>query len=148
MGAFCGYSGRSVCFKSLNFAGSSKWLIMYPSISTSKLTLGGVLARLRQIHQPDNKALSHALQMSYTTYLKVERDQRELSFLMALRICQFYKIDIHEFVSMLSDEELGRAELSISNALEKRERKKAEQLKAKVIDIKTEQAVHPSLLQP
>ena len=121
---------------------------MYPSISNSKLTLGQVLARLRQIHQPEQKALAQALQMSFTTYLKVERDQRELSFLMALRICQFYKVDLHEFVSMLSDEELARAELSISNALEKRERKKAEQLKAKVIDIKTEQPVHPSLLQP
>lgn len=119
---------------------------MYPSISNSKLTLGQVLARLRQIHQPENKALAQALQMSYTTYLKVERDQRELSFLMALRICQFYKVDLHEFVSMLSDEELARAELSISSALIKRERKKAQQLKAKVIDIKTEQAVHPSLL--
>jgi transcriptional regulator with XRE-family HTH domain len=119
---------------------------MYPSISNQKLTLGQVLARLRQIHQPEQKTLAQALQMSYTTYLKVERDQRELSFLMALRICQFYKIDLHEFVSMLSDEELSRAELSISNALEKRERKKAERLKAKVIDIKTEQAVHPSLL--
>jgi len=65
---------------------------------------------------------------------------------MALRICQFYKIDLHEFVSMLSDEELDRSELSISRALEKRERKKAERVKAKVIDMKTEQPVHPSLL--
>ena len=119
---------------------------MYPSISDSKLTLGELLARLRQIHQPDQKALANALQMSYTTYLKTERGQRELSFLMALRICQFYKMDLHEFVSMLSDEELGRSELSISNALEKRERKKAEALKAKVIDIRTEKAVHPSML--
>ncbi|MEO6001344.1 MAG: hypothetical protein ABIN89_31120 [Chitinophagaceae bacterium] len=47
---------------------------------------------------------------------------------------------------MLSDEELQRSELSISKALEKRERKQAERLKAKVIDIRTEQAVHPSLL--
>lgn len=56
---------------------------------------------------------------------------------MALRICQFYELDLYEFVSMLSDEELGRSELLISKALEKRERKKAERLKAKVIDIKT-----------
>ncbi len=119
---------------------------MYPSISDAKLTLGQLLTRLRQIHQPDQKALAKALQMSYTTYLKTERGQRELSFLMALRICQFYKMDLHEFVSMLSDEELGRNELSIIKALEKRERKKAEVLKAKVIDIKTEQSVHPSLL--
>ena len=119
---------------------------MYPSFSDAKLTLPQLLARLRHIYQPDHKALAEALQMSYTTYLKTERGQRELSFLMALRICQFYKLDLHEFVSMLSDEELGRNELPIIKALEKRERKKAELLKAKVIDIKTEQAVHPSLL--
>jgi len=119
---------------------------MYPSISDAKLTLGQILARLRHLHQPEQKVLAQALQMSYTTYLKIERDQRELSFLMALRICQFYQLDLHEFVSMLSDEELGRSELSISKALEKRERKKAEALKPTIIDIKTAQAVHPSLL--
>jgi len=79
--------------------------------------------------------------MSYTTYLKTERGQRELSFLMALRICQFYKMDLHEFISMLSDQELGRNELPIIKALEKRERKKAAVSKAKVIDIKTQQVV-------
>ena len=118
-----------------------KYLAMYPSISEAKLTLSQLLARLRQIHQPDHKALAEALQMSYTTYLKTERGHRELSFLMALRICQFYKMDLHEFISMLSDEELGRNELSIIKAQEKRERKKAEALKARVIDIKTEKSV-------
>jgi transcriptional regulator with XRE-family HTH domain len=111
--------------------------LMYPSISDTKLSLSQLLARLRYIHQPGHKALAEALQMSYTTYLKTERGRRELSFLMALRICQFYKMDLHEFISMLSDEELGRNELSIMKALEKRERKKAEALKAKVIDIQT-----------
>jgi transcriptional regulator with XRE-family HTH domain len=119
---------------------------MYPSISETKLTVSQLLAQLRHIHQPDHKALAETLQMSYTTYLKAERGHRELSFLMALRICQFYKMDLHEFIAMLGDEELGRNELSILRAKEKRERKKAELLKAKVIDIKTEQAVHPSLL--
>lgn len=119
---------------------------MYPSVSNAKFTLGELLARLRHIHQPDNKALAAALQMSYTTYLKTERGQRELSFLMALRICQFYKMDLHEFIAMLSDEELGRNDLSISKQKEKIERKKAEALKAKVIDIKTEQAISSARL--
>lgn len=120
--------------------------LLYPSVTDSKFTLGQLLAHLRLVHQPEPKALANALQMSYTTYLKTERGQRELSFLMALRICQFYKMDLHDFVSMLADEELGRSELSITKAKEKIQRKKAEALKAKVIDIKTEQAVHPSLL--
>lgn len=105
-------------------------------MSNTTFTIGGALAHLRQVHQPDQKMLAQALQMSHTTYLKVERDQREMSFLMALRICQFYKIDLHEFVAMLSDEELDRTEISITKAQEKTERKKAEQLEAKVIDIK------------
>jgi len=53
--------------------------------------------------------LSKALHTSYTTYLKTERDQRELSFLMALKICKFYKIDIHDFVVILSEKiEVGQ----------------------------------------
>lgn len=114
---------------------------MYPSISEAKLTLGQLLARLRYIHQPDHRALADALQMSHTTYLKTERGKRELSFLMALRICQFYKMDLHEFISMLSEEELARNELSIIKAFEKRERKKAQASTAKVVDIKTQRVV-------
>lgn len=52
-------------------------------------------------------------------------------------------MDLQEFVSMLSDDELARNEQSIIKALEKRERKEAELLIVKLIDIKTEQAVHP-----
>jgi transcriptional regulator with XRE-family HTH domain len=119
---------------------------LYPSIADTKYTLSQLLTHLRYKHQPAPKALADALKMSYTTYLKTERGNRELSFLMALRICQFYKMDLYDFISMISDEELGRSELSITKAKEKIERKKAEAAKAKVIDIKSEQAVHPSLL--
>lgn len=114
---------------------------MYPSISDTNLTLSQLLARLRKIFQPDHKALAEALQMSYTTYLKTERGKRELSFLMALRICRFYQLDLHEFISMLSNDELGRNDLSVIRDHEKKERKKAELAKAKIIDIKTEQVV-------
>ena len=110
---------------------------MYPSILDTKLTLGQLLAHLRQMYQPDHKALAEAIQMSYTTYLKTERGNRELSFLMALRLCKFYKLDLHEFISCLSDEELGRNDLSVTRVQQQRERKKAEAKKAKVIDIKT-----------
>ncbi|HEX8608253.1 MAG TPA: helix-turn-helix transcriptional regulator [Pedobacter sp.] len=115
--------------------------VMYPSPSDSKFTVAQLLARLRLIYKPDNKALAEALRVSYTTYLNTERGYRELSFLMALRICQFYKLDLHDFISMLSDEELRRPDVSIIKAHEKIERKKAEAIKAKVIDIKTEQVV-------
>jgi hypothetical protein len=48
-----------------------------------------------------------------STYLKVEREERELSLLMALRVCNFYQLDLHEFISMLSDEELQRQDYSV-----------------------------------
>jgi transcriptional regulator with XRE-family HTH domain len=111
---------------------------MYPSISDSRLTVGQALARLMQQHGPDKPSLYKALQTSSSTYLKIERDQRELSLLMALRVCQFYKLDLHEFVSMLSDEELRRQDYAVIRVQQQRERKKAEAAKAKVIDIKTE----------
>jgi len=119
---------------------------MQSSISPPTGTIAALLTRLRTIHQPTPKALAEAVGMSYTTYLKTERGQRELSFLMALRICKFYKMDIHDFVSELSDAELGRSELSIEKQHQKMERKKAAALKAKVVDLITRQSVHPSLL--
>lgn len=119
---------------------------MYPSLTERKFTVAQLLAHLRQVHHPDQKALAAALHTSYTTYLKTERGKRELSFIMALKICQFYKMDLHEFISMLSDEELQRYDFSVLKAREKRERMKAEALKAKVIDIKTEQVVPSSRL--
>jgi hypothetical protein len=114
---------------------------MYSSISDSKFTVGQVLARLMQQFRPDKPSLYKALQTSSSTYLKIERDQRELSFIMALRVCQFYQLDLHEFVSMLSDEELRRQDYSVIRVKQQRERKKAEAAKAKVIDIKTEERI-------
>jgi DNA-binding XRE family transcriptional regulator len=110
---------------------------MYSFSSPNKLTVGQTLAKLRDIYRPDNNELADALHMSYTTYLKTERDQRELSFLMALKICRFYKLDIHDFISMLSDEELERKDKSVIRVQQQRERKKMEAEKAKVIDINT-----------
>lgn len=110
--------------------------VMYPSISIQSCTVGQVLARLREQRKPSNTELYKALKASSSTYLKIERDQRDLSFVMALRLCQFYQLDLHEFISMLSDEELSRQDFSVSKALEKRERKKAEATQAKVIAMK------------
>jgi transcriptional regulator with XRE-family HTH domain len=113
---------------------------MLSFVPGSKLTVGQVLARLRR-SCPLCSDLYKALNTSAATYLKVERGERELSFLMALRICEFYKLDLHEFISMLSDEELGRQDYSVIRVQQQRERKKMEASKAKVIDIKTEEVV-------
>ncbi|GAC1425660.1 MAG: hypothetical protein NVS1B13_06840 [Flavisolibacter sp.] len=111
---------------------------MHPAHLDSKFTVGQLLARLKQIYQPNSNDLYKALHTSSSTYLKIERDQRELSFLMALRLCKFYKLDLHEFISMLSDEELARQDFSVIRVHQQRERKKAAAAKARVIDIKTE----------
>ena len=119
---------------------------MQSSIPPAQGSIAALLTRLRSIHQPSPKNLALAVGMSYTTYLKTERGQRELSFLMALRICTFYKMDIHDFIALLSDAELDRSELSIQKQQQKTERKKAAALKAKVVDLKSRQPVHPSLI--
>jgi transcriptional regulator with XRE-family HTH domain len=108
---------------------------MYPSISDQRGTVGQVLARLMEQYKPSKPELYKALKTSNSTYLKIERDQRDLSLVMALRVCRFYQLDLHKFISMLSEEELSRQDFSVSKALEKRERKKAEAALAKVIDI-------------
>jgi hypothetical protein len=90
-----------------------------------KLTVGQVLFRLRQLYRPDTKALSFALKTSYATYRKIERDQRDLSFIMALRLCQFYDMDIHEFISMLADHELDRPDISSLKDIMRKEKKRS-----------------------
>ena len=120
---------------------------MLSSISGSKLTVGQLLAKLRQASPSKGSDLYAALNTTSSTYIKIERDQRDLSFLMALRLCQFYQLDLYEFISMLSDEELARKDLSGIKALMHRERRKAEALKAKVIDIKSEKAIPEVFLE-
>ena len=68
------------------------------AISQQKLTVSQAVARLRQIYQPGSRDLTRALGTSSTTYLKIERGQRDLSFLMALKLCRFYNLDLHDFI--------------------------------------------------
>lgn len=114
---------------------------MNMSISGSGLTIGQLLYKLRMAYRGKSSDLYTFLRTSSSTYLKVERDERELSFLMALRICQFYKLDLHEFISMLSNQELDRQDFATIQAQLKREKKKAEAPKARVIDIKTSEVI-------
>jgi hypothetical protein len=114
---------------------------MSPSTTGSKLTIGQLLFKLRMGYPGNCADLYAALCTTSSTYLKIERDQRELSFLMALRVCQFYKLDLHEFISMLSDEELNRQDFAVIRVQQQREKKKAAAAKARVIDIKTNEVI-------
>jgi hypothetical protein len=60
---------------------------------------------------------------------------------MALRVCAFYKLDLHDFISMLSDQEINRQDFAAIQAQIKREKKKAVAAKARVIDIKTNEVI-------
>lgn len=110
-------------------------------ITGANLTIGQLLYKLRMAYRGKSSDLYTALRTSSSTYLKVERSERELSFLMALRVCQFYKLDLHEFISMLSNQELDRQDFATIQAQIKREKKKAEAAKARVIDIKTNEVI-------
>jgi DNA-binding XRE family transcriptional regulator len=92
-------------------------------------------------YKPDPGLFAQAIQTSMATYRHIERGERELSLLMALRICRFYRLDLHEFISMISDEELDRPDYAVMRAKEQRERKKAEASKAKVIDIQSQKTI-------
>lgn len=50
------------------------------SIPQQNFTIGQAITRLRQIYQPGSKDLARALGTSSPTYLKIERDQRDLKF--------------------------------------------------------------------
>lgn len=110
-------------------------------VSSGQFTIGQLLFKLRMAYQGKSSDLYTALRTSSSTYLKIEREERELSFLMALRVCQFYKLDLHEFISMLSDQEINRQDYAAIQAQLKREKKKAEAARARVIDIKTSEVI-------
>jgi transcriptional regulator with XRE-family HTH domain len=98
-----------------------------------KLSVGQVLAHIRQSFGLNKQTVGKAMGMSGTTYQKIERDERELSFIMALRLCRFYQMDIHELISLIDDNELERRDLSIIKMEAKRAKKKA--IKTGKIDI-------------
>lgn len=114
---------------------------MDTSFFGSGLKISELLFKLRMGYGGRCDDLYRAIRTSSSTYLKVERGERELSFLMALRICEFYQLDLHEFISMLSDEELGRQDYSVIKAKLIKERSKARKA-TKFIDISTKTAHH------
>jgi plasmid maintenance system antidote protein VapI len=104
---------------------------MHDSFHRHKFSVGQALAHLRRRHRHLGcKELGQALHTSHSTYLKIERDERDLSFVMALRVCQVYDMDIHDLIAMIDDAELERKDLSSLKMQIKREKKNAAALKA------------------
>jgi transcriptional regulator with XRE-family HTH domain len=90
-----------------------------------KLSVGQVLARIRESFGLNKQTVGQTMGMSGTTYQKIECDERELSFIMALRLCRFYQMDIHQLVALIDDDELERRDLSIIRMEAKRAQKAA-----------------------
>jgi hypothetical protein len=102
---------------------------IFPS---GRYSIGQALSYLRRNFCRDSRELYAAINTSSATYLKIERDERDLSFLMALRVCQFYDLDIHDFIAMIDDAELGRKDLSsIKMLINRGKQKEREAIKAK-----------------
>ncbi len=86
------------------------------------LTVGKALEALRLEGGYRISDVAQNIGMAGATYSKVERDQREGSFIMIYRICTFYGISMQEFADMLSPAELGRSDLSSIRAMEQRKK--------------------------
>lgn len=86
-------------------------------------TIGETLKKLKQAYGYSANQVAMAIHMTGSTYLKVERDQREASFIMIYRICRFYEISMYEFAEMLSPAELERSDFSTIRVLEQRKKK-------------------------
>jgi transcriptional regulator with XRE-family HTH domain len=86
-------------------------------------TIGETLKKLKEAHGYSTNQVAKAIRMTGSTYSKVERDQREASFIMIYRICRFYEISMYEFADMLSPAELERSDFSTIRVLEKRKKK-------------------------
>lgn len=91
-----------------------------------KVTVGQALKRLRDSYDLHLKDVAAFLKTNHTSYRNIERDQRELSFIMAIRLCEFYNIGLNELVGMLREDELDRKELSSLKYFAKMEKRKKE----------------------
>lgn len=58
------------------------------------------------------KDVAEAMKINSGTLTKIIRDEKELSFLMAVRLLEKLDLSIDEFLSMLSKEEINRKDLS------------------------------------
>lgn len=92
-------------------------------------TIGQVLIKLRESRKESRSVIAKVASISGSSYIAIERDEREASFIVIYRICNFYDISIQEFADMLSPTELERRELSSIRTLEKRKAKQEKALR-------------------
>jgi len=84
-------------------------------------TIGETLLKLREERGLSGSDVAKAANISVTTYYKIERDQRDLSFIVSYRICRLYEMSLQKFSDILHPSELERKEISTLRAIKKRE---------------------------
>ncbi len=82
-------------------------------------TTGEAVQHLRKKCGLKIPQLAAILNISNGTLQKIEHDQRELSFLVALRLLDYMGLAVDEFAALLSADEIGRTELSTIRYWEK-----------------------------
>lgn len=97
-------------------------------------TIGQAIEQIRTQHGLRMTDLAKVLNISPGLLGKIIRGEREFSFLMALRLFEKFNLSVEVFVSMLSERELNRTDLSSIRYFEKLELSRAAAIKTKVIE--------------
>jgi plasmid maintenance system antidote protein VapI len=75
-------------------------------------TIGQAIDFLLVQQELYRKDVAEVMKINSGTLTKIIRDEKELSFLMAIRMLEKLGLSVDEFLSLLSKEELARKELS------------------------------------
>lgn len=85
-------------------------------------TVGQVLYYLRQQHGAKVKDLQAPLNLKPHRYYQVEKDIKELSLLVAVKLCAYYGLALDEFISLIGPAEFERKDLDTLKFEGKREK--------------------------
>jgi plasmid maintenance system antidote protein VapI len=75
-------------------------------------TIGQAIDYLIIQHELYRKDIAEVMKINSGTLTRIIRDEKELSFLAAVRMLQHFGLSMDEFMSLLSNEEMNRKELS------------------------------------
>jgi plasmid maintenance system antidote protein VapI len=86
-------------------------------------TIGEAIDYLIQQNGQYRKDIADVLKINGGILTKILRDDKELTFLMGVRLLEHFELSVDEFLSLLSKEEIDRKALSSIKFFEKKKRK-------------------------
>ncbi|WP_276088918.1 hypothetical protein [Pedobacter sp. JY14-1] len=89
------------------------------------MTVSGALIALMQRYNLNKNELAEVLKVSSHSMRAIFKEEKELSFLMGLRLLKHFGLSADEFAGLLSEKEFGREELSVIRYWEKLELRRA-----------------------